>query len=180
MKIAALIACLGLISASLASAQIVPEGAKVRVSSPRLGEKPVLATVISASADSITLRPFDRPITTSMSRAELSSLQMSTGTHRPFLRYAATGLAVGAVGGAIAGYLDYQESDSSDGWCILVCSRQGAAGFGAVVLGTTGLVVGGLYGAFTTRDRWTTVIAPQKLSISPTSTGVRVGYTSTF
>lgn len=175
-----LTAVLLLSPAAAARGQTIGEGAKVRIAATSLGEKPVLATVVENRTDTIVIRQLDRPVSISVPRSEISSLQMSAGTRRPILKYAFRGLVIGGVSAAAIGYLSHDESQEY-GFCIIGCSAGDDAAIAGFVGGVLGLVGGGILGATRQTDQWTTIIDPKRVSIRPAvGGGLRLGYSAAF
>lgn len=164
---------------AIAESQMVPEGSRIRIAASRLGDKPVLATVVEIGADTVVIRPADRPVSTVVPRSEITSLQMSEGTRRPILKYALRGFLIGAGTGAVIGAVTYD--DDTGYWCMFACSRASNAALSGVLGGVVGMVAGGIVGATRQSEKWNTVIDPRRVSIAPGGEGgVRVGYTAAF
>ena len=133
--------------------------------------------VLPADADARTVRCAD------LERVQLRVSEGSRG--RSALKGAGIGLLIGAATGAAMGYFGTEEDDS--GWEIL--SRGEVAGIGAVIVGGTGALVGGVIGYTTSGSRWQDVplttrtarVPAEGLRIAPAGgSGVQASYTLRF
>lgn len=139
----------------------VEEGARVRflpgltVSRSRWIE----GTVVSASADSLTLLRAGGREHVSVHRGEIYSLQVSAGhrsTGPSLARSVGLGALVGATAGTALGVAAY-EADRGQG--LLIMRRRDVAAIGAVALGAVGAAVGGLVGWQNRGEQWADVPA---------------------
>ena len=147
-------AALGLIatfaSPPVARAQppLLTPGARLRVSAPPANISGSKGTLLHATADSLTIAFYGRPVPVTLPIAEVSRLHVTTGKNRGLglLRGAGIGLVAGALIGAALG--DAIEGDCTEYECWML---------GGVLGGGAGFVVGGLVGVATAPDRWETV-----------------------
>lgn len=160
-------------------------GSTVRLHAPRAATY-VLPQPVRPSDTQIVLPAHARARTVRCADLDRVQLQVSPGSRgRSTLRGAGIGLLVGAATGAALGYFGTEEDDS--GWEIL--SREEVAGIGAVIVGGTGALVGGVIGYTTSGSRWQDVplttrtarVPAEGLRIAPAGgSGVQASYTLRF
>ena len=150
-----------------ARTQVVTTGQRVRLTSTRLGFQRQLGSVVSASADSLTV--VLATDTAAIALSDLDGLELSRPGGRRTGRGALLGLGWGAFTGLVVGLVTYQECVPQ--WlfdCLLAPKSRGeAALMGSVGLGILGTAIGTIAGALTHGERWIDVGA------SRASTGVR-------
>jgi hypothetical protein len=151
-------AALGLLatfaSLPIASAQspLLTPGARLRVSAPPANISESKGTLLQATADSITIAFYGRPVPVTLPIADVSLLHVTTGKNRGvgLLRGAGLGLVAGALVGFALGSAA-EEDCAEDCWAL-----------GAALGGGAGFVVGGIVGVVVAPDRWETVPLPQQ------------------
>jgi hypothetical protein len=124
------------------SPSTVPLGTRVRFSPARDTHHLVIGTVVGQRGDSLLLAA---PHDTVAVPLNSGSLAVSQGRHRATLRGLGLGLLAGAVAGAVAGAA--MEPDELLGRGVNIAA-------GVIIGGGAGLVVGTVWGASTTRERW--------------------------
>ena len=111
-------------------------GDRVRLSAPAIAPDPIVGTVISRGADTLTLAVVDRETPLGVPLGGVQSLDVSRGKHSHALAGLGIGVGFGLILGAIEG------ANSQDNY---LCSDSGTcAAFGAVSWGLTGLLIGAL------------------------------------
>jgi len=147
-------------------------GARVRVTSPSDHLRKHVTTVMELRGDSIVVGV--RGSSRTIGLADVTVLEVSTGTRNRFFRDAGLGLGIGVIVGAVAGAVTYEECVPRGPFdCLLVSesSTQAAVVGGGIVLGAVGLAAGAVVGAFHRTDRWAPVRMPVRAAIAPTRSG---------
>jgi len=154
---------LGIVAPERSAAQTglasLQPGARVRVRAASLGPTARAARVVSASDETIVVRPdgasgFD----VTVPRAEITQLDVSVGRRTRKGRFALVGFGAGTVVGWIAGAATYSDPCKTEP---AACSgffyetRGGDAFAGAVIGAVLGAVGGAITGQVWTADRWT-------------------------
>ena len=174
-----LAAALGLLatfaSPPVARAQppLLTPGARLRVSAPPANIVESKGTLLHATADSLTIAFYGRPVPVTLPIADVSRLHVTTGKNRGvgLLRGAGLGLVVGALVGAALGDAFGGDCTEYDCWAVA-----GVLGGGA------GFAVGGIVGVVAAPDRWETVPLGQQRTQSGlvrrpiTSVGLTVSF----
>ena len=126
---------------------LLTPGARLRVSAPPAHISESKGTLLHATADSLTIAFYGRPVPVTLPIADVSLLHVTTGKNRGvgLLRGAGLGLVVGALVGAALGSLGED------------CTEYDCSAWGGVLGGGAGLVVGGIVGVAVAPDRWETV-----------------------
>lgn len=160
MKFSSMLRAAIVLAPALAGAQApaiptwpVAEGARVRVSSPVLGNEPRVGVVVSATRDTLSFRAERQPAYTSLGTSDIRQLEISQGTRSRRLLGAVVGFPVGAVGGGFIGAATVERGNFD---------RRFSAG-------AIGALAGGLLGAFAgaltigrTVDTWVPVALPNR------------------
>jgi hypothetical protein len=134
----------------------VAAGSVVRVRAQRVQSDRIRGTVINITRDSMTLMPEGgTPVTIDL--AAITSVEMKTGKDRM------QGLLIGGLAGAGLGALAGSFNDERGGFL-----TSSAKGDGALILGTLGLVCGGVIGVVTGRDQWEDVPLPLDIAFGGT------------
>jgi len=136
-----------------------PVGVRVRVQSPVLGVQKHTGTLISANADSIVLRPVQLTNSVGVPTADVTRMEVMTGTHTRRLKGTLMGLAIaGGTGFALAAATWHKPKD-----CCFVMDfgRYGDAAFIGSFTGILGALGGFIAGSFAT-ETWQTVDVPRK------------------
>jgi hypothetical protein len=131
----------------------VAEGARVRVSSPVLGNEPRVGVVISANRDTLSFRAERQSAYTSLRTSDIRQLEVSQGTRSHRFVGGLVGFSLGAVAG---GFIGAATGSKGDGF-----ARAGAAAIGAGVGGLLGAVAGSLVIGRTV-DTWVPVPLPDR------------------
>ena len=133
-------------------------GARVRVRAASLGPTARAARVVAASADTIVVRPDDASgFDVTVSRAEITQLDVSVGRHTRKARLALVGLGAGSVVGWIAGAATYSDPCKTES---AICAgffyeTRGTDAFAGAVTGAVlGAVAGAITGQLWKADRW--------------------------
>jgi hypothetical protein len=162
-------------------APTVAAGARVRVTAPSNSLDKHVTTILDIRPDSLVIG--DEGGSSTISLADVTALDVSTGRPRRILRDAALGFGIGAVAGAVIGAVTYEECVPQS---FLDCfmaheSASEAAVEGGAVLGAVGLLTGAVVGVFHRSDRWARVDLPIRAAIEPTrSGGIAVRLTRAF
>jgi hypothetical protein len=143
----------------------VAAGSRVRVQTPAFGEE--VGTAVSVTGDSLIFRAAEDTAYQPFRLAQLTKLDVSTGTHSTKAMEAAFGFLIGAGAGAIIGAWAYDRPTcgSSTQICIDIMgpgSRSGSAVLGGAILGLFGAAVGAIAGAHPS-DTWVPVALPHSV-----------------
>ncbi|MEX1186311.1 MAG: hypothetical protein WEA80_06955 [Gemmatimonadaceae bacterium] len=144
-------------------------GSRVRVTSPRDDLNKHVGTVLEVRGDSVVIA--GRHGSRTIALANVTRLDVSTGTRRHVGRGALIGLGVGALLGLTV--VDEGVEDCTDEFliCPVPVSRAQMATAGALVSGAAGVVIGAIVGAFVKSDRWESRSAPFRAAINPGRSG---------
>ena len=144
-----------------AHTQVVTTGQRVRLTSTRLGFQRQVGSVVSASADSLTVALATD--TAAIALTDLDRLERSQPGGRRTGHGALLGLGWGALTGASVGLLTYQECVPQSLFdCLLADKSAGAAALEwSVTLGILGTAIGAIAGTFTHGEKWIDVQAPR-------------------
>lgn len=129
----------------------------------------IVGSFVSWTPDRIVLRD-SMGAEHGIAAGQRSKLEVSRGKYSPFGR----GLLYGFLGGTGLG-----------GVMALACTKDAGedagmcAGWLPLAAGV-GTAVGGLVGAVSTSERWTSVRRPQGFTVRPSGRGVRIGFAQTF
>jgi hypothetical protein len=141
----------------------VAVGSRVRVVTPAFGTQEGIA--VSATTDSLIFRPADDTAHEPLPLAQITRLDLSTGTYSRKGMFAGIGFLMGAGVGAVAGAASYPKPtcDTRLQTCFnnLVGprSRKGSAILGGALVGLLGAAVGAFVGAQPS-DTWAPVALP--------------------
>jgi hypothetical protein len=141
----------------------VAVGSRVRVLTPAFGTQEGVA--VSVTTDSLIFRPADDTAHEPIPLAQITKLDMSTGTYSRKGTFAGVGFLIGATVGAVAGAASYPKPtcDTRLQTCFnnLVGpgSRKSSAILGGALLGLVGAALGAFVGAQPT-DTWASVALP--------------------
>ena len=176
---AALLGALWLTPAAAALAQTdspLAPGTRVRVTIRDAAPARTSGTIVAIGGDTIRYSPDGVSATRVVLLGRVTQLEVSRGVHRRTLQGFVTGAAIGAFGGAIAGYAS--GDDPKQGFMSFTRGDKAAilgAGFG-VIGGAIGTIVG-----FTHRSEvWRPVQPPYTLTLTPGRGGTRVGMRVAF
>jgi hypothetical protein len=141
----------------------IAAGARVRVLSPALGDNEQIGIALAVEADTLVFRREANAKTDTISPFAIKRLDVLTGHHTWKAKGALIGLAIGVVGGAVAGYATYSKPSrctpsSPDQLCLSArdFGRGGEATLDGALLGTLFAVTGAIVGAIGV-DNWTPV-----------------------
>ncbi len=129
----------------------VAAGARVRVTSPSDNLKKHVGTIMEVRADSVVVSGRQGP--RSVALANITALDVSTGTRTRVMRSGLIGFGAGALVGAGLGAAAHEDCKEKCFYVIQTSRGQDMA-LGAVVLGAAGLITGSVIGALTHTDRW--------------------------
>lgn len=134
-------------------------GEHVRVTAAPLGPEAHTARVVSASADTLVVRPDDaHGFDVTLPRAEITRLEVSVGRETRRARFAVIGSAIGMAGGMIVGAVTYSDPcESNPAACATWFSHESqraAVVLDAISGALEGAAVGAIVGQFWTTDRW--------------------------
>ena len=143
MKDSSVLHAVTLLAPALAGAQQpaiptwpVAEGARVRVTSPVLGNEPRVGVVVSATRDTLSFRAGGQPAYTSLRTSDIRELEVFEGTRSHRLIGGLVGFAAGAVAGGFIGAATVEKGNGN--------ARVDAAIAGVGVGGLLGAVAGAL------------------------------------
>ena len=122
-------------------------GTRVRILSPVLGIKPEIGTVDSVAGTTVQFRRADGSSSISLNPSEITTIEVSGGTHTAKLKWAAIGLVAGAAIGSFIGSATYKPCRDSFACIGDIGGRSGSILLGAVAGGLTGGAAGALLGA---------------------------------
>jgi hypothetical protein len=146
----------------------VAAGSRVRVVTPAFGKEE--GTAVSVTQDALILRATGDTAYQPIPLAQVTKLDVSTGTYSRKGTFAGIGLLIGAGAGAIAGAASYPKPtcDRRTQICFdkLVGpgSRRASAVVGGLLLGLIGAAVGAFVGADPI-DKWAPVAVPSSHSM---------------
>lgn len=156
-------------------------GARVRVTAPDAALEQYVTTIQDVRGDSIVVDIGGRSRTLGL--ANVTSLEVSTGTRRQTLRGVGFGLGIGAMVGAVAGALTYEECVPQTLFDCLMATESSseAAVMGGILGGIVGAATGAIVGALRRTERWSSIELPVRVAIAPLgSGGVRVMMSRAF
>ncbi len=175
MKYAFSLLALALVFPAIGKAQsgTLAAGTRIRVTSPSDDLKRHVTTVTEVRGDSIVVA--GRAGSRTIAHADITALDVSTGTRSRIMGGAALGLGAGALLGGIVGAAQYEGPD------LIFDSRMELAAASGFVSGAVGLVAGGVVGALRRTDRWQSTRLPVRAAIIPSrSGGVSMNISRTF
>jgi hypothetical protein len=150
--------------AAMVRAWPIAAGSHVRVLTPAFGKQE--GTAVSVTKDSLIFRAANDAAFQPIPVAQITKLDVSTGTYSRKGTYAGVGLLIGAGLGAIAGAASYPKPTCDNR--VQMCfnnivgpgSRKGSAILGGVLLGLVGAGVGAWVGSDPI-DKWAPVALPK-------------------
>jgi len=159
-SIALLLACASALSAS--DTTFVHQGARVRVTFEERTQvadpsgaiwyrsEPVrlVGKVTMLESDTLVFLREGAETPLSIPNSKIEGIEVSQGTSR----HVGKGAWIGALGGAVAGFLWGVAVGPVEGW--MGCSKVGCGAGGAVILGAGGAIVGAGVGALIKTERW--------------------------
>ncbi|HST07361.1 MAG TPA: hypothetical protein VLJ83_04280 [Gemmatimonadaceae bacterium] len=141
-------------------------GTRARILSPVLGDQRQVGTIEAAAGDTLKFLGGDRRIDRWLRTSDITSVEVSSGTHTEKAKWAAIGFLVGAAAGAGLGAGTYTPparcTDSLS--CAVAASlsdntgRMGATIGGCLIGALSGALIGTLWGS-RQREIWTPVSA---------------------
>ena len=133
--------------------------------------RPLVGSFVAWTQDRIVLRD-SMGLERQIAAGPRSVLEVSRGKYSPWARGLLYGFLGGVGVGAVATLACRADVGASEdiGLCYAWMP----------LLAGTGAVVGGLVGAMSTSERWTSVSRPQGLTIAPSGQGLRIGLTRSF
>ena len=137
----------------------VDVGSRVRIAAPVFGTRTKqVATVVSATPDTLVLRFGAATANRSLAASDITSLEVSRGTHTRKGKGALWGLLLGAGAGAVLGYALYEEPKCEQEvfGCIYIlppATKGSDAAIGGLAGGIVGALAGALIGMRAT-DTW--------------------------
>ena len=182
MKISLVVLALALSFPLVAEGQSqLSAGARVRVTAPSADLERYVTTIQQVRGDWIVVD--DHGTSRTLALANVTSMEIRTGTRRQTLRGAAFGLGIGALTGAVAGSLTFEECVPQSLFDCLMATESSseAAGMGGIIGGVVGAAAGAIVGSFRRTDRWSSIELPVSVAITPMrSGGVRVMMSRAF
>ncbi len=183
VALAAFITCTSSIAAFAQVNHMVNAGDRVRVSSASASG---VFTVTAVEPGLLVVGRADSEGEYRVPQESIRKLSVSAGersTGRGALRGAGFGLAIGGVGGAIAGFAEGSDPPCDTGFRfdVVFCETvrtSGAqkAGIGAVLFGAAGALVGGVFGALRPGERWNHVRHVNRITVAVTADGTMIGF----
>ena len=128
-------------------------GTRVRILSPVLGGERQVGTIASVAGDTLQFRPTESVSTVSLKPSEITTIEVSAGTHTARAKWAALGFLVGAGAGAGIGSATYTPCKDSFKCIGDIGGRSGNVALGAIAGALTGGVAGALWGS-RRRESW--------------------------
>jgi hypothetical protein len=125
----------------------VDTGSRVRIAAPVFGPKKQVATVVSVTRDTLVLRQGASTASRSVATLDITTLEVSRGTHTRKANGALWGLLIGAGTGAVLGYVFYQPPKCQDqGFGCIIFIGPDSKGSNAAISAVGGGIVGTLIG----------------------------------
>jgi hypothetical protein len=145
------VALLQLQVSSSGSAQEVPvlvPGARVRITESNVTQR---GTILTAGADTVTLRPDRREETIAISRTGITRVELSRGLHG----HTGAGIGLGFLAGlGVCALVGYNSCGTCGGGEDDQTTKMLSALAWGGILGGAGILVGGVIGAHHKTDRW--------------------------
>ena len=173
-------AMMELLALSAASAQEPPAlvpGARARVTES--GERSTRrGTVVTAAADTVTLKLDSGGETIALSRAAITRVEISQGLHG----HTAAGIGIGLLAGfGVGAVYGYNHCGTCGGGEDDATTRMLDALAWGGILGGAGMLVGGVIGAHHKTDRWEEVPpARWRLGVATIRTGVAIAFSRSW
>jgi hypothetical protein len=142
----------------------VPNGARVRILSPSLGDKKEIATVVRTAPDTLFFRQSPQGDTRALSTAMITAIDVADGKRSRKMKGAVVGFLAGAALGGIVGNVVGKEAENCD-YCFNPSSRGELTLIVAGLGGALGAGVGAVVGRRQT-DIWVPVAIPPAVRIS--------------
>ena len=163
MRAARVVYAIALLLPSLAAAQMatpIAVGSRVRITAAPSGDKKLTGTVMSLSADTLTLRQGAETNYRAFGISDISQIEVSTGTRTRKAKGALVGSLVGAASGALLAGALYKKPPPCDFICLYPPDTRGDEMLIAGVAGAlSGALLGSLIGARPV-DTWTPATIP--------------------
>jgi len=146
-------------------------GSRVRVTSPNDDLKRHIGVVTEIRGDSMVVA--GRTGSRTIGLDNVTALEVSAGKKSRLFKDTAIGMGVGAVAGGLIGAVTYEKCEGNGFMSCFMApdSQSESATWGAIALGTVGLVTGAIVGAFHRTDRWQGASLPARVSIGATRSG---------
>jgi hypothetical protein len=135
-------------------------GTRARILSPVFAGERRVGTIESATGDTLQFRPAEG-FSVSLKPSEITTIDVSTGTHSSKAKWAAIGFVAGAAAGAAIGSATYTPCKDSFACIGDIGGRKGSIALGAIFGALSGGIAGALLGAHR-RETW----APVRLDSS--------------
>lgn len=123
-------------------------GSRVRIAAPVFGPKKQVGTIVSLTPDTLVLRQGASITTRPVAMSDITTVEVSRGTHTRKGKGALWGLLLGAGTGAVLGYALYEEPKCANDQlfgCIVILGPN-SKGSNAVLSGVGGGILGALVG----------------------------------
>ena len=169
MRLIRILCSAALVAPSLSAAQspLIPTwpvtaGSRVRISSPVLGDKLQVGSVLSATSDTLVFLAAKQSTSTVLSTPNIVGMDVARGTHTSKMKGTLMGLVLGAGAGALIGAVTYRPTkcDAASGqWCLDLFGQGGATAVGAILGGAVGTFTGLAIGSRPT-ENWVPVAVP--------------------
>lgn len=168
MRLIRILCSAALVAPTLSAAQspLIPgwpvdAGSRVRISSPVLGDKLQVGSVLSATSDTLVFLAAKQSTSTSIGTPNIVGLDVARGTHTSKLKGALLGFFLGAGSGAALGAATYKRPRCSpDVWCLDMFGQGGQAAVGGFLGAVSGTILGLVIGSRPT-ENWVPVAVPR-------------------
>ena len=150
---------------SVAQSPLIPTwpvtaGSRVRISSPVLGDKLQVGSVLSATSDTLVFLAAKQSTSTAIGTPNIVGMDVARGTHTSKAKGAILGFVLGAGSGAALGVMTYKRPKCGpDVWCFDMFGEGGQAAVGAIFGAVSGTLAGLIIGSRPT-ENWVPVAVP--------------------
>ena len=139
-------------------------GARVRILSPVLGNRPQIGNVVSATWDTLGFLPVKRSASTPIGTPNIVTIEVSKGKHTQMGKGAIIGFLIFGGAGAFMGNVTYRDCHPH---CLWKTTRRSDTLTGGVLGGLLGAFLGAALGGRQT-DTWVPVAVPVESRARPT------------
>jgi len=167
MRLIRILCSAALVAPTLSAAQspLIPTwpvtaGSRVRISSPVLGDKLQVGSVLSATSDTLVFLAAKQSTSTAIGTPNIVGMDVARGTHTSKMKGSLMGFLLGAGSGAALGAATYKRPKCDpDVWCLDMFGQGGQAAVGAILGAVSGTMLGLIIGSRPT-ENWVPVAVP--------------------
>jgi len=176
LLLSCLLSCLSLVGVPLAAQQAqLQAGARVRVRSQALGNRPVIATVIASESDTLVLKPDKEAAGLILPWDSVGTIEIG-GWRTHALEGAVVGVLGGLLVAAVASPCDYDDCTLEEDLLELTYNVMPDPGIRFGVLGFLGLVGGALLGSEVRTETWRPLVRANLLAGGSTAVGLSFSF----